>query len=207
MVHSKPQPMQMTSLMRVAWQCALMPLVAGVAIFLIWLITHWQLMMFLGGMTIAIGCLFTLVGLWALGSDITDGRRSNQPKVSGVRRNRALCFLVMLVNFPLALFMVVEGHDYYYSFPVTVVNESPYTLTDLVLGPGSKDCTLMELESGASEDFRQFDIPQTSFGLQVQLQGQPLYVEVDGYFIPEGNRNRATVIIRGIDDIEVQEDR
>lgn len=206
MLQAESRHREMTSFMRIAWQCACLPLVAGVSVFLLWWMTRWQLLMFLGGVVIAGGCLFALVCFWAVSSDWIEERRSERPKAIGSTRGRILCIFVMLANFPIALWMVEEGMGYHYSYPVTVINASPHAMTNLVVGPGSKDCSLEELLPGASADFRQYDVREGSFGLQAQLQGQPLDIVVDSYAIPYMVHERATITVRGHNDIEGQEE-
>lgn len=106
--------------------------------------TRWEALVALGGLTLIVGPLLLLAAAMNL-RGAPDRRRG--------RRGLAAT-LVLAANFPAAAFAVWAANDVMTSFTVTVRNESPRTLEEvLVTGPGLRE-RIGALEPGRSATVR-----------------------------------------------------
>jgi hypothetical protein len=92
----------MTSFYRTAILCGACPLVTGVAIFLLWLVTRWDLLMVIGMLVIPAGFLSFLAGSGALSGYLSEARRASELSRRTARRRALGAGLLLLVNFPAA---------------------------------------------------------------------------------------------------------
>jgi hypothetical protein len=99
----------MVALHYVALVCALGPMVVGVMVFLLYVVTRHFDFAVVGFMTILGGCVATFVGAVCLGVYWYQASRANAEDAAVARRNAKRDLVLMLLNFPLAGVLAFVG--------------------------------------------------------------------------------------------------
>ncbi len=115
--------------------CGAAPLLTGIAIFLTWLVFGWYQLMAAGLFTILGGTVLVIAGAIFLTAHVKQGRREAGFRWSRVYAAAAL----LLVNFPVAVVIVVMAVSTYTRYVVTVQNATPVPITSFILlAPGEQ---------------------------------------------------------------------
>lgn len=179
-------------MIRLALFCGAAPLVTGVSIFALWLVTRWPWLMAAGAVTIAAGLVLFLIGLGALAFDASHRR----PRFA-----KTLSLVLLLLNFPVAI-GIVQGVIYLETtYRVEVRNESTRPLEHVRLVGPDCDRDLGRILPGAAASAR------LSFGGDGMLELRLLQAgterrEVIDHYVTHTLSGDATVIVRD-DGIEV----
>ena len=117
---------------RAAIVCGLVPLLAGTAVFLLWLLTDWMPLMLAGYVTILGGTAIVLAGLVFLGMYAIQAPRLLPPAPRFGLSTLAVAAL-LLVNFPLAA-LYTWGAIYKFTlYTVTVTNAGARTPDHVII--------------------------------------------------------------------------
>ena len=114
---------------RVALTYGLLPLIVGIAVFSVWLLTRWDWLMFAGLYTIGIGLILFVGGLISL---LIASRRARQQGIPYKQKN-LLILGVLLINFPVALAMMFYAHHLMTIYDVLIINELGTPLNQIIL--------------------------------------------------------------------------
>lgn len=87
---------------RLAWLCGLLPLVVGVAIFLLWLATHWPWLELAGLFTILGGFVVSLIGVLALITHVVLSLRASSPLSRWFWPSQLACISLIVANYAVA---------------------------------------------------------------------------------------------------------
>jgi len=87
---------------RIAWLCASLPLLVGVAIFLLWLATQWSWLELAGLCTILGGVAASLVGVLALIAHVVLSLRSAKPLSRLFWLAQLACIGLIVANYAVA---------------------------------------------------------------------------------------------------------
>jgi hypothetical protein len=122
-------------LWRAAIFCGVMPMAAGTAIFLSWLLVRWDWLMMAGILTIIVGAGVVLTGLVFLGIHALQARRLQPSGRWGVRTLAVA--VLLLANFPLAGAYTWGAVWVVTRYTVTITNGGVRTADRVIVtGPG-----------------------------------------------------------------------
>jgi hypothetical protein len=135
---------------RIALFCCLFPLVVGVSIFVLWLITHWPWLMIAGMVTICGGVGFFVVGMFALAWFCRHEFRTPQMPRRRFWVATIACAGLLLSNFPIALGIIVAVYALETRYTVVVYNTSQRPLENVSVVGGGCDCSLGTIPPGSN---------------------------------------------------------
>ncbi|MEP6671006.1 MAG: hypothetical protein ABJF10_17735 [Chthoniobacter sp.] len=134
---TSPNPAPQRKAYRVALLCGAIPLVVGVSIFLLWLLTRWGWLMTAGIFTLYGGVAFFLVGVVALGRFCWLALRTPGLPRRPLWLSTVGCAALLLSNFPVAGGIAATAIRIETRYTVTVHNTSPQPLSGVrVFGGG-----------------------------------------------------------------------
>jgi hypothetical protein len=133
---------------RIAWFCGACPLLVGISIFVLWLITHWQWLMMAGLITICGGIALIAIGMIALVYG-----RWNDPLALAWHGKRFWmgtigCVMLMSSNIPVAAGLVTVVVALETRYTVVVCNASQQPLEKIHIFGGGVDRKLDAIASG-----------------------------------------------------------
>lgn len=140
----------MKSSYRTAWVCGVLPLLLGVAVYLLWLATDWDWLMMAGVVTLCGGCVVVAVGARALVRFCRIGLHT-----AGLPRRRVwlpavACAGLLLSNFAVAGGIVFAVGVLGPWYTVEVHNEMAEPLDSLRVVGGGRDVSLGPVEAGGT---------------------------------------------------------
>ncbi|MGQ0633353.1 MAG: hypothetical protein ACT4QC_01985 [Planctomycetaceae bacterium] len=163
---------------RAAVALGLLPLATGIGIFLLWLILRWDWLIFAGILTIYAGVACVAAGFACLVIYIAKTRESRP--VTGAATVAAI--LILLANFPCAWAIAYAAAYVHSMYSVTIVNNSPTTLHDVVLP--STGASFGSIRSGEKRT-RQFHVTiEGSLDFHATCDGQRISGNIEGYVTP-----------------------
>ena len=180
--------------LRTAVVCGALPLIVGVTIFVLWLVTRWDWLMTAGFITICGGIAIVLIGALALARFWWLAVR--MPDLSHRRpwRSIAVCGILLLSNFPVAAGIMVTVAEIESNYTVVVRNASEETLVNVRVAGGGCDEVFGSIPPGA--DIRRTLRFECDGRLEFWAQGASnTYAEtIDGYVTGNlGGRSIVTV--------------
>lgn len=123
----------MSKLLRTVTVCGVEPLAAGICIYVAWLITRADILMFIGMLNIGLGVVAFFIGLVCLAFHHFGGSREG----AGRPCRSWPTLLLLLLNFPVAAFCVLSASYLHSRYTLSFRNESPVAIESLVItGPG-----------------------------------------------------------------------
>lgn len=170
--------------LRRAFLFGLLPLCGGLGILALWMATRWDALPVLGGLTLIVGPVFVLVGALNL-----------RAATGAPRRRRLAALLVLCANLPAAAFALWAAEGVMSSFTVTVRNESPRILREVVaVGPGIRE-RLGTLAPGETRTVR--IVPQGPSSLQVEWLTEAGWQRADGdIYMTAGLEGHVEFVVR-----------
>jgi hypothetical protein len=124
---------------RLAMFCGASPLLVGVSIFVLWLLTRWDLLMIAGILTLAAGPVLCAFAFLNLSHFLWLARR--EPDLSPRRRRLAVfwCGSLLLANFPVAVGIIYAVIEIESAYTVVIHNGSAQPLDGVRVGGGGCD--------------------------------------------------------------------
>jgi hypothetical protein len=104
---------------RIAFACALIPLLAGVLTFALWVATRATFLIFTGLWILPLGLVLFLVGCLCVGMYVTSCRRA---RVAVNRGSVVLAFALLICNFPIAIGLMVAASNLTRRVDIVVIN-------------------------------------------------------------------------------------
>ena len=119
----------MNKLQRIAFICALLPLIVGTSIFVAFVVSENPDLAIFGVFTIIFGVLLFIVGIVAL---FIAGK---QAKIAGkdIKRNNFYILCLLFANFPISVFMVFYSVDIMTAYRLTIVNDFDKPIREIVI--------------------------------------------------------------------------
>lgn len=133
---------------RVALICGASPLLVGVSVFLLWLVTRWDWLMAAGMLTLYGGVAIFLVGALALARFCWLAFRSPDPRGRRPWLSALACAGLLLVNVPVAGGIVAAAIAIETRYTVVVHNTSPQPLESVRVFGGGCDESLGSIPPG-----------------------------------------------------------
>ncbi len=143
------------SLHTIARFCGIAPLCAGVSIYLLYLLTRWEMLPFLGLAVLVAGAIVFVIGIIHCGIYGFQTFRARPEDAPGARRNFVVDLVILLLNFPVAAYCADRGSNLAHAPPQTIVvsNESKTGIDDLTFAiAGGSDLAVGKLEPNESID-------------------------------------------------------
>lgn len=187
---------------RIALLCGLLPLLVGVSLFVLWLITRWDWLMVGGFLTLYGGLASFLIGAIALTRYCWAACRSaNPPRRKWIPAALA-CAALLLSNFPTAGGIIAGVIAIKTCYSVIVHNASQHALRDVRVCGGGCDADLGTIPPGG--------LARRSFWIQRDGELEFLAVSgsttrhmiIDGY-VTNGMGGRAEVVVEQNGSISV----
>ncbi len=122
--------------LQMACFCALAPLCVGTAIFLSWLAFRWDMLMIAGIVTIYVSIFLFLFGTVCLIAYWFRGTRKDFENQRTSTKKSVLVAVLLLINWPLALFYAAAAIDIETRYDLVVVNDSASAVDVRVSGGG-----------------------------------------------------------------------
>lgn len=135
---------------RVALFCGAFPLLVGVSIFVLWLVTRWNWLMVAGIGTLYGGVAIVLVGVVALVRFYWLATRAPGLPSRQLWRSTVACSGLLLVNFPVALGITVASVAIATRYTVVIHNGSQQPLTNARVFGGGFDHTWSSIPPGGT---------------------------------------------------------
>jgi hypothetical protein len=190
---------------RVALACGLVPLLVGVAIFSLWLITRWQWLMLAGMVTIYGGVALFCIGFVALAVYCWSALRL--PDVSGKRLlfSTLGCAATLLSNFAVAAGIIVAAITIETRYTVVVHNASGRPLEHVRVFGGGCDCYIGSIPpSGTTQ--RSFWVNCDGSLEFSASSGTTTHSQIIEGYVTNGMGGRVVVTIRADEKISVVKD-
>jgi len=134
-------------LLKLSWYCGAVPLAVGVTVFVLWLLTHWAALMFVGLFVIYAGMTIVLIGLGCLGAFLLRHWRLTKSWANVLIPSLKSASL-LLVNFPVAAAIVLIVIHFETTFFVTVTNSSSEVVDSFKLTAPGVNVELGPLQAG-----------------------------------------------------------
>lgn len=181
--------------LRIAYACAIVPMVTGISIYLLWLITDWDALEMVGLYTIVFGFAFFVMGMVALLAALYVAR-----KIPGLDRkafnNRAwMAAGLLFVNFPICISITAAASYSMSAYRLTLDNQSGEDLHNLKITGGGTEESIPSLPSGKSVK-RTLHFQQEG-ALTLQLGPKVAPILIDGYVDPVSFGRNEVVIHPG----------
>lgn len=181
---------------RVAFVCGAAPLLAGISVFLLWLLTRWGPLMVTGVLTICAGFGAFVMGCIALAIYCWRGLRSRDSNRRPVWLPTFVCAGLLLVNFPVAFGIVEAVIDVEMRYVVVIHNASGQPLDDVRVFGGGCDESFGSLAPGKTVRRR----------LRFRTDGDLQFRAVSGTTTLEANAGYVTRDLAGAPTITVEPD-
>jgi len=104
------------------------PLILGSTIYLFWLLTHHHFLILAGALTIGLGLLTVTIGLISLAFYYYKANKNN---VHNYRKKSYIALFVLLLNFPIAILMIMHTSYKLSTYNITIDNQSKSTLKNI----------------------------------------------------------------------------
>jgi len=143
------------SLHRVARFCGVAPLCGGVGIYVLYLLTRWEMLPFLGLIFLLAGTAVFVIGLIYCGIYGYQAFSAHPEDAGSARRKFIVDLGVLLLNLPVAAYCAERGSDIALAPPQTILvnNESGSTIDDLTFNiAGGSDWVVGKLKASESID-------------------------------------------------------
>lgn len=171
----------MSRSLKLAWLCGIAPLVTGIVIFLVWLLTGWEWLMRAGIITLYAGLAAFVIGVvalvWYCWLALRDANRSRLR----IFLAASVCAGVLLGNFPVAGGIVLAVAFKLSTYTVVIVNDSPHPLVNARLIGGGVEMALGEIPPGSSVERSMRFQRDDQLTLFTTFNGEYRKVEVAGY--------------------------
>lgn len=138
----------MNTAFRVSLACAALPLVAGLAIFAIWLATRWDWLMLAGVFTIYGGLVLICVGVLALATGLWLARSRPNHGKQRPWLSAAICGVMLIANFPVAGGLTYSALQIETAYTVVITNSSTDALRDVRVAGGGCDVSFGTIQPG-----------------------------------------------------------
>jgi len=179
---------------RIALSCGALPLVVGISVFVLWLVTRWDSLMPIGATVIGVGVVFFLVGITALVRFYLTPRERAIGLLRSSGASTWIAALLLLSNFPVALALVFAAMRIETAYIVEVRNESPQVLEGVRVFGGGCDVSLDAIPQGEAESRWLWIRGDGQLELQVRVEGEQQTTLIDGYVSgSHGGHNTVTV--------------
>ena len=179
--------------------CWIFPLVAGVSIFVLWVITRWDWLMLAGGITLFGGTIFFLAGCCALFRYCVIARRTTPQSSRRIWTTAGLCGALLLSNFVVAGGIIVAFEAILTCNTVRIHNASEKTATDAqLLGRGYR-IFIGTIPPHTTVQRSVWVSQEGELTFHVQYDSQQQHAIVDGYVSPgiEGGHKTVTLQLDG----------
>ena len=184
----------MRSARRVALLCGGIPLVAGVAIFLLWLMTSWQWLMFAGFATLYGGLGFFAIGSIALARYYWLAARASDVSHRLLWRSMLCYGGLLLVNFPVAGGIIAAVYAIESRYVVVIHNASQVPLTQARVSGGGCEISFETIPPGQVAQ-RSFWI-KTDGQLRFQgISGDKIHSQIIDDYVTNNQGDRRTITI------------
>ena len=187
---------------RLALTCGAVPLLLGVSIFFLWVITRWDWLMMAGVATLYAGVAAFFIGAFALACFCWLASRSaDLPRRRNSNRVLA-CGLLLVSNFPVAVGIVAAAIAIETCYVVIVQNNSQQVLSGIRLSGGGCEAEIGTIPPGGAAR-RSFWI-QDDGSLEFRaLQGNSALTHTIDPYVCGGMGGHTTVIISPDESISV----
>ncbi|MEX0792297.1 MAG: hypothetical protein WD045_04140 [Pirellulaceae bacterium] len=187
---------------RIAYACALVPMLLSIAVFLVWLTSRSQMFLAIGLVTILIANLLPLLGGMALVNYVRLARQRGDQKSIWRQWSFYLVPILLLANTPLGLAMVSFAMHRNAEILVTITNRMAHPVDDHSLTGGDVKFELPPL--GPDESVTRSFYPEADGSFEYRWQARDSeQSETFGYITP-GLGGNWKVDVQG-DEIRVQE--
>jgi hypothetical protein len=190
---------------RIALLCGILPLVAGVGIYLVWLVAKWESLMVAGLFTIIAGMVCTIVAAISLGLFWRNVRRNNTMPQRRAVYLIAFCAAILAMDYLAAGIIACTAHERYSAYNITVCNESLQPIENIHLSGGGIDYYCDRIAAGKAADcilwFKQDGSLQFS-----AVCGSTTYAETVDNYVTGGMGGMAIITIRPDYTISIDHD-
>lgn len=138
----------MTTSYRIARLCGLLPLLAGVTIFLLWLVTDNDVFMVAGILTMYAGTIVVVFGLVVLARFYWKASVDTEIPRRKLKLSTALCAALLLINFPAAVGLSIIAIWLKTEYSITIHNASSAILHDVRVVGGGEEAWFGTLSPG-----------------------------------------------------------
>ena len=195
-------PNSMDRTLRVAVLSGLLPLLIGVSLFLLWIITRWDWLMLAGAIALYGGLASFVIGAIALVRYCWAACRSADPS----RRNwvpaAVACAALLLMNFPTAGGIIAAVIAIETRYSVVVHNASPHALSDVRVYGGGCEADLGTIPPGGFAR-RSFWIQRDGeLEFRAASSSTTHHLLIDGY-VTNGMGGRTEVVVEPNGSISV----
>lgn len=186
---------RMDTLYRIATQCALIPMFAGISIFALWLITRMDGLKPLGGLVLLVGPGFVAVGLMALAGYYWMGTRQAIVPRRQIRISMLKGIGLLLSNFIVAGIIVAAALVIGSRYTVEIHNATRFPLKDVRVHGAGVDAEVEPIPPGATA-MKTVSIKHEGVLMLQAVSGTTLYSkEISGYVSRVHGERHATVRI------------
>jgi len=140
----------MTLAYRIVLICWALPLIAGVAIFVLWLLTRWEGWVLAGVVNLYVGLAGVIIGGVALVVFCWLGQPTLEPLAGRTRRRAIVGGLLLVSNFPVAAAIIAAVVAIESLYTVVVHNASPAPLDQVRVSGGGVEVSFGSLAPGAT---------------------------------------------------------
>jgi len=184
----------MNRVYRLSLFCGIVPLVAGVGIFLAWVATRQDWLMTAGMVTLVAGFISFCTGAVALGRFCWLAIRKERIPRTQVWSKAGRSAGLLVVNFPIAVAIVVGAIAIETRYTVRIINDLSQPLHQVRVYGGGVDRRIGTMDPGATRR-RGFWIQQDGeLTLEMKLGPTLVQTNIDGYVTPNmGEDLRVTV--------------
>jgi len=196
-----PQSNDALANMRQAIFCSVLPLCVGGLILLAWIQTEWQWLVLAGIVWLGLGVLLFFAGLFFLFRYSASAWKAKQDGRIRIMGNTLLVALVLLSQFPAALFCMATAESFHSRVLVVVVNDSKIPLQEVKLSYRTGEASLAPIPPGQSAERRLRDLGEGQLVLLAQFGAERIDVELDGYTIPTRQDIHVTIHPNGTSSI------
>jgi hypothetical protein len=126
--------------------CGVVPLLLGITIFLLWLVTRAHMLMTFGLLNIVAGLIFFALGLFALAKYVLESRKNN---LENYYVKAIIALLILTANFPTAIGIVGAVEYIESQWVVIIENKSNFDIDELYLHTGMEKLELGDIGKGS----------------------------------------------------------
>jgi len=197
---------KMKRVYRIAVICGFIPLLVGISIFVIWLITRSDWLMLAGLLTIYGGIALFVVGAIALFRFWFMAHR--EPDYSKKKRWIAtvLCFGLLLINFPVALGIVNAAIRIETRYTVVIRNASSQPVNEIRIFGGGCSKSLNSIRGGGTGEVSFWIEHDGQLQFEAVSGGRQIEGIVDGY-VTNGEGGYVTITIKPDHTISIHNPR
>ena len=176
------------------------PLALGISIFLLWIMTDWTLLAFLGALTLYAGVLSVLTGMIYLVVWLVKAVRSPSPSSKNPWRSAAFTAGLLLINFPAARVILWAVDEIERTYTVVIRNHTGHPIHAASISGGTP-VSLGTLQPGAcvSRMFRH--AKSAAVIVSGELNGQTIKINVSGYTLGGRHYRNVTILPDGRPEI------